>query len=659
MLMTKEHMRKWWQSVDWCLIAALFTGWVMRFHFLEASGWGIESDEAIVGLMAKHINEGQAWPIFYYGQYYMGSLEAISVALVFSVLGVSNVALKLTPVLFSMVHIGLVYLLAKRCAGLWAARLAALLTALAPATLVVWSGKPRGGFIELVVLGTACLILASDWLQMRRSGRARLALLGFLLGLGWWTNNQIIFYLVAITGVFFVYYWRHLRWRQGISDGLLSLTFFLLGSAPFWYANLVARPMFPSWGNLGHRAPADKVWDYFAGYFVEALPILLGARHPWEETDIFSQASFVMLAIYGLSMLLFILFAWRSRNTCGWTTTLIVSFALVLPLIFAFSGFGWLSQEPRYLLPLYSVSNVVVAVAVTFLWNFKGGITRGTSILILLAVIILNLYSNYGAGGYEPGEPFVYEGERVSKSHRELYAWLEREKYDHIVTNYWIGYRVAFETGERITFSRFMEPRTLRIKEYERNNWWHGPIYPLVLVPKQATEYSHWLSDLGYNFRWSKVGEYVVIDHVVPMHGRGKKVEVRPEQIETTQRGEWRARLVDGKIDTRWGSGLNQTPGMSVTVNFPDSRVIGSLSIDLGYWTTDRARELFIEGLSPAGEWCVLFSTAGNLKFYEETGRTFDLYFRPQAYRAIRLVQTGKHPVLDWSVAELEFFTVN
>jgi hypothetical protein len=35
----------------------------------------LNSDEAVVGLMARHILDGKR-PVFYYGQAYMGSLDA-------------------------------------------------------------------------------------------------------------------------------------------------------------------------------------------------------------------------------------------------------------------------------------------------------------------------------------------------------------------------------------------------------------------------------------------------------------------------------------------------------------------------------------------------------------------------------------------------------
>src|SRR6476661_7163313 len=54
-----------------------------------------DSDQAIFGLMAKHIAEGRAFPVFMYGQTYILAVQAWLAAPVFLVAGVSVAALKL------------------------------------------------------------------------------------------------------------------------------------------------------------------------------------------------------------------------------------------------------------------------------------------------------------------------------------------------------------------------------------------------------------------------------------------------------------------------------------------------------------------------------------------------------------------------------------
>ncbi len=62
-----------------------------------------DSDQAIVGLMAKHLIEGRAFPLFYYGQSYLLALDAWFAAPFFLVLGPTVVALHLSVVVVNVV----------------------------------------------------------------------------------------------------------------------------------------------------------------------------------------------------------------------------------------------------------------------------------------------------------------------------------------------------------------------------------------------------------------------------------------------------------------------------------------------------------------------------------------------------------------------------
>src|SRR6187397_2826021 len=54
-----------------------------------------DSDQAITGLMAKHLAELRAFPVFYYGQNYLLAVEAWLAAAVFAFTGASVTALRL------------------------------------------------------------------------------------------------------------------------------------------------------------------------------------------------------------------------------------------------------------------------------------------------------------------------------------------------------------------------------------------------------------------------------------------------------------------------------------------------------------------------------------------------------------------------------------
>lgn len=91
----------------WLIIGAIVVARSAVLVFWEQAAF--DSDQAIVGLMAKHLIEGRAFPLFYYGQNYMLGVEAWLAAPVFLVAGASVTALKL-PLLAANLLVALLLL---------------------------------------------------------------------------------------------------------------------------------------------------------------------------------------------------------------------------------------------------------------------------------------------------------------------------------------------------------------------------------------------------------------------------------------------------------------------------------------------------------------------------------------------------------------------
>src|SRR3954464_4498669 len=63
--------------------------------FVFAPAAHFDSDQAVTGLMAKHLAELRAFPVFWYGQTYMLGVEAWLAAPVMAIAGATVTALKL------------------------------------------------------------------------------------------------------------------------------------------------------------------------------------------------------------------------------------------------------------------------------------------------------------------------------------------------------------------------------------------------------------------------------------------------------------------------------------------------------------------------------------------------------------------------------------
>src|SRR5881394_4572824 len=82
-----------------------------RFAILLTSQTHVHSDEAIIGLMGKHILEGRYFPFYMYGQPYNAGAawEAYLAAIAFAVFGVSVIPLKGCIVALSLLCLFLFY----------------------------------------------------------------------------------------------------------------------------------------------------------------------------------------------------------------------------------------------------------------------------------------------------------------------------------------------------------------------------------------------------------------------------------------------------------------------------------------------------------------------------------------------------------------------
>src|SRR4051794_7956332 len=132
------------------LAAALAVGLALRLAVIASPLGEIDGDEAVVGLMARHIAFVGEKPVFYWGQPYLGSLEAFTAAPLFRIFDSSVVLLKLVPTAYSLGFLVLSAVLARRVFGTAPALATAAYLAVPPSMWAVWSTKARGGYAEVL-----------------------------------------------------------------------------------------------------------------------------------------------------------------------------------------------------------------------------------------------------------------------------------------------------------------------------------------------------------------------------------------------------------------------------------------------------------------------------------------------------------------------------
>jgi hypothetical protein len=643
------------------LLLVVVAAW-LRIDYLLALDSVIDSDEAIVGLMARHFLAGKEMPTFYYGQHYMGSLEAYAVALMFALFGESSLVLRATPLLFALATIPLLYLFVRKISGPFAATVSTSLLAVAPPVLLIWSTKARGGFIEILFLGALAWWLASRWYLAQRPPVSGACAVGLVLGIGWWTNTQIIYFMLPL-GLVFLYRFfisdgRFVRekWRDFAVQTIFAFTSFILGGLPYWIYNF--QNEFASFGIASAVGPADAL-EHFVGLLLFSLPILFGAMRFWESQEIVFFGNELIWGsgvILGLFVLLLLLP--QSRRRIWEISPVGLQIALGICIIgmftiFSVSSFGYLVQAPRYLLPLYLPVFALLGVLLGKIHN------RSVPIAYVLWIGLLswNLFAAYGTGRALPGEPFVFDGERVQRQHHELIRWLEDSSVEAVKTNYWIGYRLSFETQEQTIFKIFGEPEQIRIPEYEEQVQAlldEGKDVPYVLLPRQAELVSSALKAQGYAFQQVDVSGYRILYALVPP--TPLDVVYPKAELTANSNGDNAHLAFDRDIATRWGSGRAATPGMQFEVAFSEPQTqLQGIRVLLGQWSHDYPRGLRVVALGSDGQEQILLTGSQKQALLYYLSDDIEFRFKPLfPIERIHFQLLQGHHLFDWSIAEIE-----
>jgi hypothetical protein len=421
----------------------------------------IDGDEAVVGLMARHIAFLGERPVFYWGQPYLGSLEAFTAAPLFRVFDSSTLLLKLVPTAYSLGFLAVTAWMTRRLFGIGPALATAVYLALPPAMWAVWSTKARGGYAEVLFLGQALLLVT----LALASGptRTKAALWGLLAGLAFWTHLLAVVYLVP--AVVYVALSRRLR----LPHAALMVVGGLIGMLPLIIENL-------SDGFLTLAAllqPPDLPVDppaQFVRFFRVGVPVLVGLGQPTTSQTMFDQdwphrpAGHLVVAVLAVALLVGAMVvhvpAVRRLIRCGADRcaepALLLFVAALVPPVVALTRFGFFVSEPRYALPLYSAVPLLAGA----LWRLPWRPLRWPVVSVL---VLFNAWSLVST------DPVLWRPEDTPDStaatRAALVQYLVPQDRHQIYTDYWIGYPVMFETRETVLayvisggFNRYVPP---------------------------------------------------------------------------------------------------------------------------------------------------------------------------------------------------------
>lgn len=414
--------------------------------------------------MARHILQGER-PIFFYGQAYMGSLDAFLVAGGFILFGQSVWVIRLVQTILYMGLIASTISLGKEIFGSWKIGLVAGGIMVVPTVnMTLYSTVSLGGYGEAMLLGNLILILSlrianMDLNYIGISTGMLWAGWGLLTGLGLWANGLTLIYS-APSGVLLVFILiknsRVVGFRKISRLMGIAILGFLVGAAPWWiYA--FSQGWQSLFGELLGGAVAVeqepwivRVFNHLLSFFLLGGTVSLGMRPPWDVRWLaVPLMPFVVMIWAGILLVCgkgFLKAKGRGR-TGG---VLILGVIATLAAGFILTSFG-VDPSGRYFLPLSIPLSLAAAYAI-----FRVDIAPVWKIAVFLVLIV---YQGWGtlecALINPPGLTTQFNAitQIDTRYQDELIQFLKSHDATRGYTNYWVAYPTAFLSKEEIIFS--------------------------------------------------------------------------------------------------------------------------------------------------------------------------------------------------------------
>jgi 4-amino-4-deoxy-L-arabinose transferase-like glycosyltransferase len=404
------------------IAAGVLAGIALRIEVLRSNLGALDSDEAVVGLMALHLLQGE-FSVFYWLQAYTGFQEPVLLAPVLLFTGAHALVLKIFTVVLYAVAAVLVWRVGRYTVGANAAIVGALIFWTWPPFFVWWTTRSYL-YEEFLLLGLLGLLLA---LRLRlRPTKRDAALLGIVLGLGWWASPQV--FILALPAVV----WMVVRRPAVLRLSLFVIAPALVTSAPWFFWN--ARNGWLSLRLRPEEGATSSVAERLKTLVIDVIPAWLTLRTPL-------SLEWTLGPVIGITVLAVALgyVAWLFVRRPTELEPLLVVLAF-FPIFYLSSSFAYYSAAPKYLVMLAPIPALLIArvcrrpAAATF---------------ALVAAVVVSFFGirEIEATGLSaarvPNVP-------VPKDISPLIDTLEREHVNRVFADYWLAYRITFETDERI-----------------------------------------------------------------------------------------------------------------------------------------------------------------------------------------------------------------
>ena len=443
------------------IIGALLCSVALKGVLLWMDVEPFNSDEAVVALMARHILQGER-PIYFYGQAYMGSLDAYLIATGFAFLGQHVWVIRLIQAILYLGTLLTTALLGKMAfRSVQVGIMAVWLMAIPVVNVTLYTTASLGGYGEALLIGNIILLLTLRIANLLDKQDAKIVgewlAWGFFAGVGIWVFGLTLVYTIP-AGIFLAI---TLNKATNVRTPLvLTIIGGVVGLAP-WWGSAIQHGLAAPIAELGGSAIAgvegisylQQVWQHLINLFLLGSMVIFGMRPPWGVTLLAIPLMPFALAIWAMVLIHLVRQPINTQAKKG--KFLLSGVMLTVVVAFVFTPFG-ADPSGRYFLPLAVPLALYTADwVVTMRDNYPNHILGRRSWVMVVMILAFNLWGTLqSALSNPPGltTQFNPVTQVDQRSMPDLIAFLRKNNELSGYTNYWVAYPLAFLSDEELVY---------------------------------------------------------------------------------------------------------------------------------------------------------------------------------------------------------------
>jgi hypothetical protein len=481
---------------DLFILIMIVLATLLRFILIYLH-WPItNSDEGSMGLLARHIAYNGEWPIFYYGQAYMGPIEGYIAAPLFHLFGSSTFILRLGLLPFFLLFLVCMYYLTRLLFTQKLAIFTVLLLCFGSDEIIARQVKAVGEYPELVFFA-AFISLVVIWLalssstteQQTRTTPRRIfiyGVLGLVAGIAIWVDFLILPFIGTAIVLLLLFCRRELLSWAGLS----MLAGIVIGILPLLYYNITSplnQSTFAALAGVSHSGPTQPLpfIQHIVGTLMISIPDVTGFNPRCSAVNfpyfgVTSVHCVILQGGWGLGYLIlwavatFITISviwrgWKGRSLrhpewtfaerqnlirqCGQLMLLISVGGTILAYTLSSASAAFPEPTARYLecvlvaapATLWPLWNGLNARRITENWHTTAStIIRGCFLLLVLTLFIVGTFKTFME---------TSDAQRFDQQQNQVVQKLLDLGATRIYSEYWTCNRLMFQSNEKIICS--------------------------------------------------------------------------------------------------------------------------------------------------------------------------------------------------------------